>query len=349
MSESELEALRETEETRNRKGFETLALHAGQESIPSPNRGRFRSTRPRRTSSTAPTTPPTLFGLQEFGNIYTRIMNPTTDVLEKRVPRSKAAWRRWPSPPVRRPQTLAILNIAGPATKSSRPPACTAAPTTCSTTPCRRWASRSRSCDPTPEAVPARDHAEDQGWFTPRRSATRELLTLDIAGRRRRRPRRWHAADHRQHPGHALSRRPARARRRHRRPLADQVHRRPRHIDRRHHRRRRQVRLDGIGQVPRASPSRIRATTGWSSRTSSPTATSAPTSPTSSRLRSRACATSARPSRPFNAFLILQGIETLPLRMERHSQNAMAVARFLTEHPKVTWVNYPGPARPPGL
>jgi O-acetylhomoserine (thiol)-lyase len=45
---------------------------------------------------------------------------------------------------------------------------------------------------------------------------------------------------------------------------------------------------------------------------------------------------------PFNAFLILQGIETLPLRMERHSQNAMAVARFLTEHPKVSWVNYPG-------
>ncbi len=45
---------------------------------------------------------------------------------------------------------------------------------------------------------------------------------------------------------------------------------------------------------------------------------------------------------PFNAFLILQGLETLPLRMERHSQNALQVARFLNEHPKVTWVNYPG-------
>jgi O-acetylhomoserine (thiol)-lyase len=45
---------------------------------------------------------------------------------------------------------------------------------------------------------------------------------------------------------------------------------------------------------------------------------------------------------PFNSFLFLQGIETLPLRMERHSQNAMAIARFLTEHPKVSWVNYPG-------
>jgi O-acetylhomoserine (thiol)-lyase len=45
---------------------------------------------------------------------------------------------------------------------------------------------------------------------------------------------------------------------------------------------------------------------------------------------------------PFNSFLFLQGLETLPLRMERHSQNALKVARFLEEHPKVTWVNYPG-------
>jgi O-acetylhomoserine (thiol)-lyase len=45
---------------------------------------------------------------------------------------------------------------------------------------------------------------------------------------------------------------------------------------------------------------------------------------------------------PFNSFLFLQGIETLPLRMERHSQNALAVAEFLQNHPKVNWVNYPG-------
>jgi O-acetylhomoserine (thiol)-lyase len=45
---------------------------------------------------------------------------------------------------------------------------------------------------------------------------------------------------------------------------------------------------------------------------------------------------------PFNAFLLLQGLETLPLRMERHSKNALAVATYLTEHPKVAWVNYPG-------
>ncbi|MCG5501981.1 O-acetylhomoserine aminocarboxypropyltransferase/cysteine synthase family protein [Ectothiorhodospira lacustris] len=45
---------------------------------------------------------------------------------------------------------------------------------------------------------------------------------------------------------------------------------------------------------------------------------------------------------PFNAFLLLQGVETLPLRMERHCSNALAVARFLQGHPKVSWVNYPG-------
>ena len=45
---------------------------------------------------------------------------------------------------------------------------------------------------------------------------------------------------------------------------------------------------------------------------------------------------------PFNAFLFLQGLETLPLRMERHSTNALAVARHLEDHPKVTWVLYPG-------
>ena len=45
---------------------------------------------------------------------------------------------------------------------------------------------------------------------------------------------------------------------------------------------------------------------------------------------------------PFNAFLFLQGLETLPLRMERHSQNAMAVAKHLESQPGVTWVNYPG-------
>jgi O-acetylhomoserine (thiol)-lyase len=45
---------------------------------------------------------------------------------------------------------------------------------------------------------------------------------------------------------------------------------------------------------------------------------------------------------PFNSWLFLQGLETLPLRQKKHSENALAVAQFLKDHPLVTWVNYPG-------
>jgi O-acetylhomoserine (thiol)-lyase len=45
---------------------------------------------------------------------------------------------------------------------------------------------------------------------------------------------------------------------------------------------------------------------------------------------------------PFNAFLFLQGLETLHLRMPRHSENALAVAKYLSKHSKVSWINYPG-------
>ena len=48
------------------------------------------------------------------------------------------------------------------------------------------------------------------------------------------------------------------------------------------------------------------------------------------------------PQMAFNAFLTNLGLETLHLRMERHSQNALELARFLEKHPKVAWVNYPG-------
>ncbi len=45
---------------------------------------------------------------------------------------------------------------------------------------------------------------------------------------------------------------------------------------------------------------------------------------------------------PFNAFLFLQGLETLPLRQEKHSANALEVAKYLSKHPAVAWVTYPG-------
>jgi O-acetylhomoserine (thiol)-lyase len=45
---------------------------------------------------------------------------------------------------------------------------------------------------------------------------------------------------------------------------------------------------------------------------------------------------------PFNAFLILRGVETLALRMERHTENALAVAHYLENHPRVAWINFAG-------
>ncbi len=50
---------------------------------------------------------------------------------------------------------------------------------------------------------------------------------------------------------------------------------------------------------------------------------------------------------PFNAFLFLQGLETLPLRIERHAENALTLARWLEQDPRVTWVSYPGLASHP--
>ncbi|MDX7990622.1 bifunctional O-acetylhomoserine aminocarboxypropyltransferase/cysteine synthase [Xenorhabdus sp. Reich] len=50
---------------------------------------------------------------------------------------------------------------------------------------------------------------------------------------------------------------------------------------------------------------------------------------------------------PFNAFLILQGLETLALRMERHTENALKIAQYLDQHPQVSWVKYAGLATHP--
>ena len=60
------------------------------------------------------------------------------------------------------------------------------------------------------------------------------------------------------------------------------------------------------------------------------------------RVRTVALRNTGSAISPLNAFLILQGMETLPLRMQRHCDNAIAVAKFLVDHPKVAWVNFAG-------
>ena len=60
------------------------------------------------------------------------------------------------------------------------------------------------------------------------------------------------------------------------------------------------------------------------------------------RVRTVALRNTGAALSPMNAFLILQGLQTLPLRMERHCDNAIAVAQYLQAHPKVAWVNFAG-------
>lgn len=65
------------------------------------------------------------------------------------------------------------------------------------------------------------------------------------------------------------------------------------------------------------------------------------------RVRTVALRNTGSALSPMNAFLILQGIQTLPLRMERHCENALAVAKYLDAHPRVAWVRYGGLADSP--
>ena len=100
-----------TEATMN--GFETLACTAARNPTRRPTPGPCRSTRRPRMCSTTPTTPPTCSGCKEFGNIYTRIMNPTTDVLEQRIAALEGGVGALAFASGQAAETLAILNIAG--------------------------------------------------------------------------------------------------------------------------------------------------------------------------------------------------------------------------------------------
>ena len=130
----------------------------------------------------------------------------------------------------------------------------------------------------------------------------------------------------------------------HRGALRHQVPRRPWRRDRRRDRGLRQLRLRrGPGAVPGLQhPGPHLQRPGLRPGPRARTAPSAPTSPTSSRHASSCCATSARQSRPFNAFLIAQGIETLSLRVERHVANATRVAEWLEARDDVESVAYAG-------
>ena len=165
-------------------------------------RARCRSTRRRRTCSTTPSTPPTCSRCKVPGNIYTRIMNPTQDVLEQRVAALEGgiAARRDRLGPGGG-DLLGAEHRAAPATTSSRSRRSTAAPTTCSRTRCRSTGSRcAASTRTTPETLAAARRRED---------AARLRRDDRQPEAERRRPRAWADAAHAQ--GLPLDRRQHRA------------------------------------------------------------------------------------------------------------------------------------------
>ena len=223
---------------------ETLALHAGQKPDPATN---ARAVPIYATTSYVfndAAHAARLFGLQEFGNIYTRIMNPTTGVFEERIAAIEGGVGALGLASGQAAETLAILNLAGTGdniVSSSQPLRRDVQPLRLHTAEARDHDAASSTARIRRASRPAIDEPH-QGRL-PRDDRQPAPRRARHPGDRRRRPCARRAALRRQHVRAAPD--PAdRARRRHRHPLRDEVDRRPRHGHRRRRRRRRQVRLD---------------------------------------------------------------------------------------------------------
>ena len=292
-------------------GFSTLAVHAGAQ--PDPTTG-ARATPIYQTTSFVfddVDHAASLFGLQAFGNIYTRIGNPTSAVLEERVAALEGGTAGLAVASGHAAQVLALHCADAAGRRVRRLQASSmAARSTSSTTPSRisagTWCGPTRT---TSRRFETRDHAEDQG----------DLHRVDRQSRRRHHRHRGdrqdraqgrRAADRRQHAGDALSVPAVRLRRRHRRAFADQVSRRPRQFDRRHDRRRRHLRLVAATSAIRCCREPRPEYHGMVLHETFGNFAFAIACRVLG-LRDLGPALS-----PFNAFLILTGIETLPLRMQ---------------------------------
>jgi O-acetylhomoserine (thiol)-lyase len=340
MSDSEIEALRETEVVPTQQGFETLALHAGQDVDPVT---KSRAVPIYQTTSylfESPEHAASLFGLQAFGNIYTRIMNPTTDVLEKRVAALEGGVGALATSSGQAAQTLAILNIANSGDEIVSTTSLYGGTYNQFEHTLPKMGIKVNFCEPTPEGV--------RKAITPKTKlvysetiGNPDLLTLDIQA----------VADVAHDAGVPL--------------MIDNTLPTPYLVRPIEHGADIVVHsltkfLGGHG----TSIGGIIVDGGsfdWKASGKFPGFTEPDPSYHGLvftdvfnvenfganiayiiKARVQGQRDIGASISPFNSFLFLQGIETLPLRMERHSQNAMVIARFLTEHPKINWVNYPG-------
>ena len=321
-------------------GFETRQIHAGAE--PDPTTGARAVPIYQTTSFVFRDTEhaAALFGLAELGNIYTRIMNPTQAVFEDRMAALEGGVGALATASGQAAQTIALLNLAENgghivvervALRRHVQPAALHVPEARRRGQLHRRPRRPRRVeegDPPEHArVLRREHRQPEGRHPRLRGHRR--------GRARRRRSRSSSTTRSRRPYLCN---PLQLRRRHRRALGDEVHRRARHVDRRDHRRRRQVRLRrqrSLRQLHRARPELPRPRVLGAPRAAAPAQYIL-----KARLQYQRDIGAALS--PFNSFLFLQGLETLSLRMERHSQNALAVAKWLEARDEVEWVAYPG-------
>jgi O-acetylhomoserine (thiol)-lyase len=328
----------ETTET-TAQGFETLALHAGQEVDPATG---ARAVPIYQTTSYVfndSDHAANLFGLKEFGNIYTRIMNPTTDVLEKRIAALEGGVGALAYASGQAAETAAILNLASAGDEIVSTTSLYGGTYNLFHHTLPKMGITVNFCQPTADAVRAAITPKTKAVYS-ETLGNPDLLTLDIRA----------VADVAHDAGVPLIIDNTMPSPYLCRPLehgADIVVESLTKFIGGHGTSIGGIIVDGgsfdwtNGKFPgftEPDPSYHGLVYGDVFTAANFGANIAYII----KARVQGLRDTGAAISPFNSFLFLQGVETLPLRMERHSQNAMAIARFLTEHPKVTWVNYPG-------
>jgi O-acetylhomoserine (thiol)-lyase len=321
-------------------GFETQALHAGQEVDPTT---KSRAVPIYMTTSyvfDSPDHAAKLFGLEEFGNIYTRIMNPTTDVFEKRIAALEGGAAALAFASGQAAETAAIQNIANAGDEILSTTSLYGGTYNLFHYTLPKMGINVNFCEPNADAIKAAITDKTKAVYS-ETVGNPDLLTLDIEA----------VAEVAHEAGIPL--------------IIDNTLPTPYLVRPLEH---------GADIVIHSATKFIgghgTAIGGvvvdagrfdWGASGKFPDFTTPDPSyhglvyndvfsPENFganiafiiKLRTHLLRDTGASMSPFNAWVFIQGLESLAVRMERHSQNAMAIARFLAEHPKVSWVNYPG-------
>ncbi|MDQ3779457.1 MAG: O-acetylhomoserine aminocarboxypropyltransferase/cysteine synthase [Chloroflexota bacterium] len=345
MSDNGTATLESSEVAAESLGFETLALHGGQEADPTTGARAVPIYQTTSYQFTDTEHASRLFALQEFGNIYTRIMNPTTDVLEKRIALLEGGVAALAMASGQAAETLAILNLASAGDEIVSTTSLYGGTYNLFAHTLPKMGITVHFAEPNAEAVAAAITPKTKAVYS-ETVGNPDLLTLDIQA----------VADVAHAAGVPL--------------LIDNTLPSPYLVNPLAHGA--DIVLHSLTKFIGGHGSSIGGivvdggTFDWTASDRYPQFTEPDPSYHGLvysdvfnaanfganiayiiKLRVQYLRDIGPALSPFNSFLFLQGVETLPLRMERHSQNAAQIARFLEEHPKVSWVNYPGlPSHP---